>query len=148
MGKAGAFHVHVSFFKASTNDCYSVVSFCRCIQHLHYTLLCSVMQRCWFILAVDFCFRYNCRPVLNAIMKQTFSAYQVTNSLGGRDDQNPTRFSLNFRHVALAYQRYSEGSYLLAENQHERQRRLKACTEVIGAVVSQVLSDFKASPNA
>ena len=58
-------------------------------------------------------------------------------SLGGRDDQNLTRFSLNFIHVALAYQWYSEDSHLLAENQHERQRRLKARTEVIGAVVSK-----------
>jgi len=82
---------------------------------------------------------------LNAVMRQTFGAYQVVNSLGGRDDQNSTRFSLNFRHVALAYQRYCEDSHLLAEDQHERQRRLKACTEIIGAVVSQVLSDFKAS---
>ena len=77
---------------------------------------------------------------------RTLSEYQVITSLCGRDDKNPNRFNLNFRHVALAYQRYSENSHLLAENQWERSRRLKACTKIIGAVVSEVMSEYEVSP--
>lgn len=58
---------------------------------------------------------------------------------------NSSRMNLNFRHIAVAYQRYSEESHLLAENQQERHCQLKICTNFIGAVVSEVISECKAS---
>jgi len=76
-------------------------------------------------------------------MKQTIADYQIITRLYGQDDKNPNRFNLNFRHVALAYQQYSEDKYLIAENNEERQRRLKVCTKIIGAVVEEVMSDYK-----
>lgn len=75
-------------------------------------------------------------------MKQTLSDYQVTTSFC---DANFSRMNLNFRHIAVAYRRYCEESHLLAENQQERHRRLKVCTKFIGAVVSEVMSECKAS---
>ena len=76
-------------------------------------------------------------------MKQTIADYQSITCLDGRDDMNPNHFNLNFRHVALAFQLYSEDEELIAENNEERQRRLKVCTKIIGAVVQDVMSDYK-----
>ena len=84
-----------------------------------------------------------CRPVFNAVMKHTIADYQNITCLGGRDDQNTDRFNLSFRHVALAFQQYSKNKELLAENNEERQRRLEVCTKIIGAVVEEVMSDYK-----
>ncbi|KAL3148243.1 hypothetical protein ABBQ38_013713 [Trebouxia sp. C0009 RCD-2024] len=82
-------------------------------------------------------------PVFNAVMKQTIADYQHIACLDGRDDKNPNRFNLNFRHVALAFQQYSEDKELIDENSAERRRRLKVCTQIIGAVVQEVMSDYK-----
>ncbi len=96
---------------------------------------------------VDDCATYilscACRPVFNAVMKQTIADYQNITCLGDQDDKNLDRFNLNFRHVALAFQQYSEDKELLAENNEERQRRVKVCTKIIGAVVEEVMSDYK-----
>ncbi|DBA82622.1 TPA: hypothetical protein ACH3X1_006870 [Trebouxia sp. C0004] len=51
-----------------------------------------------------------------------------------------------FRHVALAYQQYSINSSILAENQQERSSRLKACTKIIAAVVSEVMEAYMVGP--
>ena len=84
-----------------------------------------------------------CRPVFNAVMQQTIADYQNITCLGARNDKNPDRLNLNFRHVALAFHQYSENKKLIAENDEERQRRLKVCTTMIGAVVDEVMSDYK-----
>lgn len=76
-------------------------------------------------------------------MKQTIADYQSITCLDMQDDNNPNRFDLNFRHVALAFQQYSEDKELIAENNEERQRRLKVCTKIIGAVVDEVMSAYK-----
>lgn len=76
-------------------------------------------------------------------MKQTIADYQSITCLDGQDDKNPTHFNLNFRHVALAFQLYSEDEELIAENNEERQRRLRNCTTIIGAIVQEVMSDYK-----
>ena len=75
-------------------------------------------------------------------MKQTIADYQSITCLDGRDDKNHNHFNLNFRHVALAFQLYSEDEELIAENNEERQRRMKVCTKIIGAVVQEVMSDY------
>ena len=80
-------------------------------------------------------------------MKQKIAEYQHIACLDGQDDKNPKRFNLNFRHVALAFQQYSEDKRLIAENDEERQRRLKVCTKIIGAVVNEVMSDYKVTTN-
>lgn len=99
--------------------------------------------------AVNYCYRLSAgcafRPVFNAVMKQTLNGYQVITSLCGHGDTNSSKMNLNFRHIAVAYQRYCEESNLLAENQQERHRRMKFCTKFIGAVVSKVMSQCKAS---
>ena len=71
-------------------------------------------------------------------MKQTIADYQSITCLDSQDDNN-----LNFRHVALAFQQYSEDKALIAENNEERQHRLKLCSKIIGAVVEEVMSDYK-----
>ena len=76
-------------------------------------------------------------------MKQTIADYQSITCLDAQDDKNPNHFNLNFRHVALAFQLYSEDEELIAENNEERQRRLRNCTKIIGAVVQEVMSDYK-----
>lgn len=78
-------------------------------------------------------------------MKQTLSDYQVITSFCGQGDTNSSRINLNFRHIAVAYERYCEESHFLAENQQERYRRMKACTKILGAMVSEVMSECKAS---
>ncbi|KAL0032804.1 hypothetical protein WJX77_000510 [Trebouxia sp. C0004] len=81
-------------------------------------------------------------PVFNAVMTRTLCGYQPILTLCDQDDKNPHRFNLNFRHVALAYQQYSSNSSILAENQQERCSRLKACTKIIAAVVSEVMEAY------
>ena len=79
-------------------------------------------------------------------MKQTIADYKSVTYLDDRDDRddkNPNHSNPNFRHVALAFQQYSEDKGLIAENNEERQRRLKVCTQIIGAVVEKVMSDYK-----
>lgn len=76
-------------------------------------------------------------------MTQSIADYQNIACLDGQDDRNPNRFNLNFRHVALAFQLYSEDQKWIAENNAERQRRLKVCTNIIGAVVEEVMSEYK-----
>lgn len=87
-----------------------------------------------------------CRPVFNAVMTRTLSGYQPILTLCDQDDKNPHRSNLNFRHVALAYQQYSRNSSILAENQQERCSRLKACTKIIAAVVSEVMEAYMVGP--
>lgn len=74
---------------------------------------------------VDFMFM----PVFNAVMTRTLCGYQPILTLCDQDDKNPHRSNLNFRHVALAYQQ-------------ERSSRLKACTKIIAAVVSEVMEAY------
>lgn len=85
----------------------------------------------------------HCRPVFHAVMKQTLSGYQEIASLSCRDDTNFASPILNFRHIALAYQQYSDNPHLLAEDQHERSCRLRACTKIIGTVISNVMSELE-----
>ena len=79
-------------------------------------------------------------------MKRTLSGYRPILNLCDEDDKIPHRFNLNFSHVALAYQQYSNDSNILAENQQERTRRLKACTKIVGAVVSEVIAKYWVGP--
>ena len=69
------------------------------------------------LVLIDACSTYllscACRPVFNAVMKQTFADYQNITCLGARDDKNPACFNLSFRHVALAFQQYSKNKKLL-----------------------------------
>ena len=87
-----------------------------------------------------------CRSVFNAVMTRTLSGYRPILNLCDQDDKNPHRSNLNFRHVALAYQQYSINSDILGENQQERSRRLKVCTKVVGAVVSEVMGEYRVGP--
>ena len=75
-------------------------------------------------------------------MTRTLSGYEPISTLCDQDDKNPHRSNLNFRHVALAYQQYCGSSSILAENQQERSSRLKACTKIIAAVVSEVMEAY------
>ena len=77
-------------------------------------------------------------------MERMLTDYQVINSLCDQDEKSPTRFNLNFWRIALACQQYSEDSHL---NQQERHCQLKACTNIIAILFSEVISgcEHKAS---
>ena len=76
-------------------------------------------------------------------MRQTIADYQSITCLDGLDDETPERFNLNFRHVALAFQQYSNNEKLIAESSELRRRRLKFCTQIKAAVIEEVMSDYK-----
>lgn len=108
------------------------------LQRKLWATVCSFARDNAWHKKVDFMFM----PVFNAVMTRTLSGYQPISTLCDQDDKNPHRSNLNFRHVALAYQQYCGSSSILAENQQERSSRLKACTKIIAAVVSEVMEAY------